>query len=122
MSAPTPISGPASQLLELVRKSEVLRSLVDEHADFRELLIQAADAAAKSSDLEQRLFEAVALATCTTDRTFEARWSGGGSNDAELAELDLRASRANENLGAVLLELCPEATPIGEGVGGAPSN
>jgi hypothetical protein len=39
----------------------------------RELLIQAADAAAKSSDLEQRLFEAVALAACTNDRAFETK-------------------------------------------------
>jgi hypothetical protein len=35
------ISGPASQLLELIRESEVLGSLVEEHADLRELLIQA---------------------------------------------------------------------------------
>jgi hypothetical protein len=122
MNSSITITGPASQLLELARNGEVLRSLVDKHADFRELLIQAADAAAKSPDLEQRLFEAVALATCTTDRSFQARWSGGSSNDAELAELDLRASRANENLGAVLLELCPKATPIGKDVSSAPSN
>jgi len=122
MNSLTISSGSASELLELVVRSEVLGSLVEQHADFRELLVQAAEAAAKSSDLERRLFEAVALAACTTDRAFEARWSGGSSSSAELAELDLRASRANENLGAVLRELCPEAAPIEEGVSSAPAN
>src|SRR5258708_36042581 len=112
MSAPTPISGPASQLLELVRKSEVLRSLVDEHADFRELLIQAADAAAKSSDLEQRLFEAVALSTCTTDRTFEARWSGGGSKDADVRKLDVPDLVADQKQETVLPGVRPAANSI----------
>ncbi len=62
----------------------------------RELLIQAADAAAKSSDLEQRLLEAVALAACTNDRAFETKCSGS-SNSTELAELELLVSQANEN-------------------------
>jgi hypothetical protein len=62
----------------------------------RELLIQAADAAAKSSDLEQRLFETVALAACTSDRAFETKCSGS-SNSTELAELELLVSQANEN-------------------------
>ena len=62
----------------------------------RELLIQAADAAAKSSDLEQRLFEAVALAACTSDRAFETKCSGS-RNSTELAELELLVSQANEN-------------------------
>jgi hypothetical protein len=112
------ISGPASQLLALIRGSEVLRSLVKEHADLRELLIQAADAAAKSSEL-QRLFEAAALAAAASDREFEARWSG---NSAELAELELLASQSFENLGAVLREFCPEARPIGGDVSEAIPN
>ena len=62
----------------------------------RELLIQAADTAAKSSDLEQRLFGAVALAACTSDRAFETKCSGS-SNSTELAELELLVSQANEN-------------------------
>ena len=62
----------------------------------RELLIQTADAAAKSSDLEKRLFEAVALAACTSDRAFETKGSGS-SNSTELAELELLVSQANEN-------------------------
>jgi hypothetical protein len=119
MNNPT-ISGPASQLLELTRGSEVLRLLVERHADLRELLIQAADAAAESSEL-QRLFEAVALAAAAGDREFEARWSGN-DNSTELATLALLTSQADENLGAVLREFCPNApATLGEDVS-APAN
>jgi hypothetical protein len=120
MNSPA-ISRPASELLELIRESEVLRSLVEKHADLRELLIQAADAAAESSEL-QRLFEAVAIAAAASDREFEVHWSGKNTNSAELAELDLLASQANENLGAVLREFCPDARPIGGDVGVSPAN
>jgi hypothetical protein len=52
-----------------------------------------ADAAAESSDL-QPLFEAVALAACTSSRLLEARCSGNNGNSAELGELELLASQA----------------------------
>jgi hypothetical protein len=117
----SPISEPAAQLLELIRESEILRSLVEKHADLRELLIQAADAAAKSSEL-QRLFEAVAIAAAASDREFEVHWSGKDANSAELAELDLLASQANENLGMVLRELCPDARPLDEDVSAPAAN
>jgi hypothetical protein len=120
MNSPT-ISGPASQLLELIRESEILKALVEKHADLRELLIQAADAAAKSSEL-QRLFEAVAIAATASDREFEVHWSGKNTNSAELGELKLLASQANENLGMVLREFCPDARPLVEDVSAAPAN
>ena len=102
------ISAPASELLELIRGSEVLRSLVEEHADLRELLIQAADAAAKSSELS-RLFEVVALAACTSDRAVEVSCNEGR---AELEEIKRLNARASETLGAILREFCPDARPI----------
>ena len=105
------ISEPARQVLAIVQSSETLKSHVEQYSELRAYLIQAADAAANSSDLS-RLLEAVSLAACTGDRDFEARWSDN-SNGAELAELKLLASQAYEHLGAVLREFCPEARPIG---------
>jgi hypothetical protein len=114
-------SDAAAQVLAMVQSSEVLRSLVEKHADLRELLIQAADAAAESSEL-QRLFEAVALAAAASDRELEARWSGN-DNSAELAKLELLASQAHENLGTVLREFCPDApATIGDDVSAPAAN
>jgi hypothetical protein len=52
----------------------------------------------------------VARAACTNDRVVEAACSG---DDVELSERILLADRANEDLGDMLRELCPEALPIG---------
>jgi hypothetical protein len=121
MKNPT-ISGPASQLLEVIRESEVFRSLIEQHTDLRELIIKAARRGGefRSSSV---LFEAVAPSACTSSRFFEARCSGNKGNSAELGELELLASQADEHLGTVLREFCPGApATIGDEVNAAAPN
>jgi hypothetical protein len=106
------------QILEILQSSPTFRHLIDEHPDLLTLLTQAAEAAATSSD-RARLIEALARAAAASDKAAEVMCRGSA---AELAEWSLIASRANEDLGQVLKQLCPWAAPIaGRAISAAPN-
>jgi len=111
------IRGPALRLHELIQSSVALRSMVERHPDLLSALMQAA-ARADERGKSDSLIEVVARVACTSDLVVEASCGG---NDTELAERILLADRANEDLGDILRELCPEALPIGGDASSAPA-
>ena len=116
MTIPSPTSEPALQVVQMVRESAVFRWMIEQDSYLLTLLISAAEAAAKSSDLE-RLLEVLACAICTSERGVEVAANG---SPAELEEIKRLNARASEDLGAVLREFCPDAHPLG--VNAAPAS
>src|ERR1039458_8184287 len=71
----SPTSEPALQVVQMVRASAVFRWMIEQDSYLLTLLISAAEAAAKRSDLE-RFFEVLAYAICTSERGVEIARKG----------------------------------------------
>src|ERR1017187_8146474 len=110
-------SEPALQVVQMVRASAVFRWMIEQDSYLLTLLIAAAEAAEKRSDLE-RFFEVLAYAICTSERGVEVSRNG---SPAELAETKRLNARAREALGALLREFCPSANPIGGTASSSPA-
>ena len=120
MNSPTisaEMSSSALEVLAIARSSAVFRPLIEEHADFRELLVRAADAAA-TGPYRVRLIEALTLATTAGDKAVEVMCIGDA---AELGKWRRIHALACEDLGRLLKQLVPAMVPIGEEVSSAPN-
>jgi hypothetical protein len=112
------MTGPALQVVRMVQESAVFRWMIEQDSYLLTLLIAAAEAAAKSSDLE-RFFEVLACAICTSERGVEVTCNG---SPAELEEIKRLNARASEDLGVILRELCPDAHQIGGAASSSPAS
>ena len=110
-------SEPALQVVQMVRASAVFRWMIEQDSYLLTLLISAAEAAAKRSDLE-RFFEVLACAICTSERGVEIARKG---SPAEIEEIKRLHARASEDLGVILRELCPDAHQVGGDASSSPA-
>jgi len=95
------LSGPASQLVELIRSSDVLGPMVQDSPDILAVFIQATEVAVKMSSDRPRLIAAVTRAADASDRVVEAI---SERNVVELADRILTAGREIGKLGEALNE------------------
>lgn len=113
---PSSSSEPAQQVLAIIDSSVVYRNLIEEHPELLALLCRAAEAATGPD--HARLLESLTLATSACDKAVDAMCSGDA---AELAKWRRISGSACEDLGRVLKQLCPEATPIGGAASSSPA-
>ena len=122
MNSPT-ISGSktsssALEILAIARSSETFRWMIESSPGLLALLIEASEVAAKSDSDRARLIEAVACVAHANDKRVDAVCSGDA---VELEKWKRVAWAASEDLGRLLKQLCPGATPI-EAVSSEPAN
>jgi hypothetical protein len=111
------LSTTALEILAIADSCETFRWLMKEHPELRRLLVEAANAAGRGS-LRGRLIGAIAVATSANDKSVDAFLRG---DTAELAKWNRVATEACEDLGRLLKEICPWATPIESNAVDAPS-
>lgn len=107
MNEPT-LSSSALEVLAIAESSEAFRSMMEKQPELRALLIEAANASGNGPD-HARLTEVLTVATSATDKRVDAICRG---DSPEFAKWSRIASAACEDLGRLLKELCPWATPI----------
>lgn len=112
------MSSSALEVLAIARSSETFRWMIESSPALLALLIEASEVAAKSDSDRARLIETVACVAHANDKRVDAVCNGDA---VELEKWKRVAWAASEDLGRLLKQLCPGATPI-EVVSSEPAN